>query len=998
VSYDRDIRPLLSNVCFRCHGPDEATRKRDLRLDLKEGLFSTTEMGLGIVVPGKPGESELVFRISHEDPDEKMPPGNSLHTLSPRNIETITRWVEQGAEYTPHWSYTPLGRPTPPDVKESKWVRNPIDRFVLQQLEARGLQPSPEADAVTLARRLSIDITGLPPTPEEVQNFGRDGYAATLDRLLASPHYGERMAVNWLDLVRYADSNGYHADRLRSVWPYRDYVINAFNTNKPFDEFTIEQLAGDLIENETTENLVASGYNRLNQITEEGGSQAKEYLAIYSGDRVRTTASVWLGATLGCAQCHDHKFDPFTMKDFYSFAAFFSDIDEVGVYSDRGRWEPFLAMPTAEEQAEELELRAELADLAARLEVSDEELAEERDAWIERTRMNSALMKGDGWAPVQPGVAQSNDGLALEVLPDFSVLSAEDVPDRDTYEVSFTTKRNNITGIRLEVLSHDTFEGSLTRGNEILAVTEFELFLHDNESEELTNLEIASAVANDELEEHIASRAIDGNSDTAWLVAAEEDNQKKAVLALALAEPLEGGPNTTLTVRIHQDFEDDGAVIGRFRLSLTTVDDVRPHEEVGIPLAIRLILNQDGESRAASDVTMLNAYYRALSPTLAAMREEIADREHDLEEHIEEYTTTLVTEAVAPRTIRILPRGNWMDDSGEVVSPAVPEFLGASGSGGDRATRMDLAQWLVNRDNPLTARVFVNRLWNGYFGTGLSKVLDDLGAQGEAPTHPELLDWLAVEFVDSGWDVKHMVRLMTSSATYRQSSASFMEICELDPYNRLVARQSRIRYSAETIRDTALALSGLLVRDIGGRSVRPYQPAGYYAHMNFPKREYEADSGEHLYRRGLYTHWQRTYLHPSMLAFDAPSREECTAERPRSNTPQQALVLLNDPIFAEAARVFAERVLHEGGDDVENRIEWAMNQALCRMPVDDERALLQALYARHLAEFRRDPDAAQAALNVGEWAVPRDIDIAELAAWTSVARVIMNLAEVITRA
>ncbi len=659
---------------------------------------------------------------------------------------------------------------------------------------------------MTLLRRLNFDLIGLPPTPEEVQAFVNDksanAYEKVVDRVLGSPHFGERMAVYWLDLVRYADTGGYHSDNHRDIALYRDWVIAAFNRNKHFDQFTIEQLAGDLLPNPTAEQKIASGYNRLLQTTEEGGAQAKEYTAKYAADRVRNASSVWLATTLGCCECHNHKFDPFTMKDFYSLGAFFADVKERAV----GRQEQ-IVMPTPEQQAQ--------------LDRLDQEIAPLRAAFLKRT-------------------------LAVEV------------------------------------------------------------------------------------------------GQSAW------------------EERARGKP-------------------------------------VGLPADVAAALKVEPEKRNAKQTEALAAYYRGIAPELAAVREPLARLEAQKKQLTDALPKTLISVSVSPRVMRILPRGNWLDDSGQVVAPAVPAALPSLDGTSRRANRLDLARWFVSRDNPLTARVFVNRLWKLTFGQGIVKSLEDFGTQGTFPTHPALLDWLAVEFMDSGWDIKHTLKLMVMSSTYRQSSHAGRELRQRDPGNQWLARQGRFRLDAEMVRDNALAISGLLSTKVGGPSVKPYQPEGYWKHLNFPKRTYQPDHGTDQYRRGLYTYWQRTFLHPSLKAFDAPTREECTVERPRSSTPLQALVLLNDPTYVEAARVFAERILREGGATMPGRLNWAYRRAVSRNVKPEEVRLLSELLARHRAEFAADSQAARKLVSTGERSVPTDLDVAELAAWTSVARVILNLHETITR-
>ncbi len=784
VDFNRDIRPIFSEHCFQCHGPDKNTREAELRLDQKEDLYADRG-GYRLIEPGKAAKSELVSRVFSDDPDVQMPPPKSGGKLSAKQKELIKKWVAQGANWKGHWAYIPPIRPEVPKLKGNQ-PAHPIDAFIQSQLAARKLFPSPKADKVTLIRRLYFDLLGLPPTPAEVEEFitdkRPDAYERLVDRLLGSAkfgsedrgsiHFGERMAMYWLDLVRYADTNGIHGDNHRDVSLYRDYVIQAFADNKPFDEFTKEQLAGDLLGEPTRETRIASGYNRLLMTTREGGAQAKEYLAKYAADRVRNVSTVWMGATLGCAECHDHKFDPYLTKDFYSFEAFFADIKETAV----GR-QPPTPFPSAKQAAEQKRLAAEIAKLKKELE-------------------------------------------------------------RRTPQVAVAQK----------------------------------------------------------------------------------------------AKP------------------------------------IKPEE-------------------------MIKAY----TPQLNPLRNQLAKAEAAQKALTKAIPTTLVSMSASPRTMRVLPRGNWLDDSGQVVAPAVPEFLPPLETKEQRATRKDLAEWLVRPDNPLTARVFVNRLWKLFHGKGLVATLDDFGSQGQWPTHPRLLDWLAVEFMDSGWNVKHLVRLMVTSETYQQTSSVSPELRQADPYNKWLARQSRFRLDAEMIRDNALAVSGLLVKTVGGPSVKPYQPAGYWKHLNFPKRTWQHDTGEDQYRRGLYTYWCRTFLHPSLLAFDAPTREECTVERPRSNTPLQALVLLNDPTYVEAARELAERIVREGGDTEASRLEFAYRLVLSRKPKGAEREVLLKLLHQHRKEFESEAEAAKKLQNVGLKPTSEDTDTAELSAWTSVARVLLNLHETMMR-
>lgn len=826
LQFNRDIRPILAENCYPCHGPDKNHREADLRLDVPD-----VASALGAIVAGDPEASELVRRIESDDPSEMMPPQESHKSLTPSQIQLLRQWIRDGAAYERHWAYVP---PVRPQVADGM---HPIDALVKKKLTPLNLHASAEADRRTLIRRLSFDLLGLRPTPQEVNDFvddpRPDAWDRLVERLLDSPHFGERMAQGWLDAVRYADTIGYHSDNPQAVWPYRDYVIQSFNENKPFDQFTIEQLAGDLLPSPTQEQLVASCFNRLLLTTEEGGAQAKDYEARMLADRVRAVGTVWLGQTLGCSQCHDHKFDPVTQHDFYSLGAFFADIDEPII----GRREAGMALTTSEEAAKLSALRTAAEELRLQYDAMSPELAAAAAAWERAVLANLEYR-------------ERRQALAKEAT------AAADGDEADD-------------------------PNSLTPPDEILSILR---------------------------------------------IAAQERTPEQAA-----------------------------AVLAHFKQQLPELSDLR------------------GRLEAA-------------------------------EQALVEYETSLphclVSKSLAtPRTVRVLPRGNWMDETGPIVVPALPRYLVEKPTDGDgaRLTRLDLAQWLVSRDNPLTARVFVNRLWKHFFGVGISKSLDDLGTQGEWPTNPELLDHLACEFMDSGWDVKHMVRQIVTSTTYLQASTAPPELIARDPDNRLLARQSRFRLDAELVRDNALAISGLLEPTIGGPSVKPYQPDGYWEYLNFPERTYAADHGPAQYRRGIYTWWQRTFAHPSLLAFDAPSREECCAERPRSNIPQQALVLLNDPTYVEAARSFAARILEAGGDDDNARIEWAWRQALGRLPREEERTIAAALVAKHRAEIAADRESAESLLGVGQAPVADGVDHVELAAWTSVARLILNLHETITR-
>jgi hypothetical protein len=982
VEFNRDIRPILSENCYKCHGPDTKAREGSLRFDTKEGIFAALEEGRHAVVAGHLAKSELWKRVTSNAKDEKMPPAKSGKKLTPREVSLLKKWIEQGAPWQGHWAFIPVQRPPVPEVRHPAWVQNPIDAFILARLEKEGLLPSPEADPITLIRRLTFDLTGLPPSAEEVEAFVENpdsGYEKAVDRLLASPHYGERMALLWLDLVRFADSRGYHSDNPRNVGPFRDYVIDAFNENMPFDRFTIEQLAGDLLPNATLRQKVASGYNKLNLTTEEGGAQAREYEAKTAADRVRNASGVWMGATMGCAECHDHKFDPFTTRDFYRFAAFFSDIKEGAI----GDGDKGIFIPTDAQAAQMKAMEDAIASLKKTLEIPTPELAAAQSAWEEK-----ALVPAP-WTVLVPESVTSKDGAEFLIEEDGSVVVTGKLASKDTYTVTVKLPLAQATGLRLETLTWPTLPksgpGRSANGNFVL--TTFGAKSGDK------SVALSKAVADHSQDQYAIALAIDDKKDSGWAILPEAGRNHAAVFELKERFGKEAGSSLVLTLDFRSNQNEH--TLGRFRLSATA--DAAPSAGVTVPAKIRAILEIDDDFRTEAQAKDVATYYRTIAPLLDKTRAEISVAEKKLEDFQKGIRRCLVTVSASPRTVRVLPRGNWLDSSGEPVSSGVPQFLRQIDSGKDRASRLDLARWLVSRDNPLTARVFVNRLWKMCFGTGISKRLDDLGAQGEWPVHPELLDWMAAEFMEDGWNVKHAVKRIVMSSAYRQDSKPAKALRERDPFNRLVACQTRWRLDAEVVRDVALSISGLLVPTVGGDSVKPYQPRGYWSFLNFPTREWDNDKGESAYRRGLYTWWQRTFIHPSLMAFDAPNREECCAERARSNIPQQALVLLNDPTYVEAARAFADRIRAEGGPTAVDRIVWAYRHALSRRPIDQEIAVLTALQARHLQEFQADRKAAEQALTVGQKAAPKDVDAAEAASWVSVARVILNLHETITR-
>jgi hypothetical protein len=1056
VDFDREVRPILSNNCFRCHGHDESSRVGGFRLDVREEATHQQVVGTPIV-PGDPDHSELIARINSPDDGTVMPPASTHTKLTDAQKDTLRRWIKEGAKYEGHWSYQPIARPALPASAAKN--ANPIDAFIRARLAKEGLKPSREADRRTLIRRVTLDLTGLLPLPEEVAAFeadrSPDAYEKLVDRLLASQEYAEQQTVLWLDAVRYADSAGFHSDGSRPVWLYRDYVLRAFRDNKPFSDFTREQIAGDLLPNATIDQKIAAAYNRLSRSSAEGGLQPKEYYAKYGADRVRDLSTVWLGSSFGCAECHNHKFDPILTKDFYALKAFFADVKEDGLVQDVGpkAFAPKMRVygPGQKEAIDALQKQVDDArDALAR---QAEAVAGQQHQWEkeELVRYLSGELAWEFPIPVEAtaskatltiqkqAVQQDPRTLSTSISMGPGMISVDGAnPDNETYNVTVEPGAGKWMSLALETGQDDSLPGAnIARGSEHFTVTEV------NAEMDGAPLPFRFAVSDVAPVAGTSAMAVlDGDAKTGWAIGSVARGPR-AMLMLRFATPVTTKDGSRIVVHIHQDSAERKATIGRFRIALSRntgswpgtggrnavrtalaradrdagitprparpqpakAETPAPPRNDGLAANIASALFTPAEKRSEDQKRLVLDYFAYSNPKLVDSRIELAKLEANLARLISEVPEVMITESVEPREVRVLPRGNWMDDSGEIVQPAIPEFLGKLDTGGRRATRLDLANWLVSNTNPLTARAFANRMWRQFFGTGISKNLGDLGSQGEAPVHPELLDWLASEFMTPEyraggtheWDVKHLLRTIVTSATYRQSSVSTPELDKRDPDNRLLARQSRFRIEAESVRDTALEISGLLVRQFGGASVKPYQPEGYLAALNFPKREWSASHGSDLYRRSVYTHWQRTFLHPSLLNFDAPTREECTVNRVNSNTPLQALDLLNDPIFVEAARVFAENILDQGGKTVDSQLTWAFQRSLERKPDTAELNALRKLHRSAALHFETDRKGAADLLAIGEAPVPANMKTEDLAAMTSVARVILNLHEAITR-
>jgi hypothetical protein len=1053
VKFNRDIRPIMSDTCFRCHGPDKRARMAGMRLDRRDDALQPTPSGATPIVPGDPDQSAIVQRIFATDPARRMPPKYAEKVLTEAQKDTIRRWVAEGAIYEGHWAYQPIKRPAVPEVAHAQApLRNPIDNFIQARLAHEQLTPSPEADRRTLLRRVTLDLTGIPPTPEEAAAFvndsSPDAYEKVVDRLLASPRYAEMRAMHWLDAVRFADTAGFHGDNIWPVWPYRDYVLRAFRDNMPFDQFTREQLAGDLLPNATADQKVAAAYNRLNRASAEGGLQAKEYLAKYGADRVRTLSTVWMGSTMGCAECHDHKFDPFTNKDFYAMKAFFADIRETGLIPDRGRgaWGEKLSLPSDEQARRLAALDEEITATRRGLDFQAQQVKKERWTWEEHTLADFEAGKL-AWTYQRPVSASTANGAKLTIYNDEAVdsnfylkgsLSSEHKrgdglvvasganPDNETYTVTLKPGAGKWTALGIDVFQDESLPGTrFARGGDRFVLTEVEAEMAEpgGTPRKLTFV-LATSAGIGERPENPPMAAIDGDAKTGWGVTIVEEYNP--FLALRFATPLTTGADSLVTVRLHHDSDLRRATIGRFRLALSSAAYSWPEdgesedkEEAnkpdnpaltltvaagrGLPPNLAKILAKQEDDRSATEKDAVLDFFEFSMPEFADAYAHLVKLRAERDMLYASIPRVLATEATRPRITRVLPRANWMDDSHEIVDPAIPGFLGKLDTGDRRATRLDLANWLVSAQNPLTARAFVNRMWRQFFGTGESKVIEDLGSQGEWPVNSELLDWLAAEFMHPewnaagthDWDMRHLVRTIVTSHTYRQSSLASAPEDARDPDNRLLARQNRYRVDAEIVHDIALSVSGLLVEQFGGPSVRPYEPEGYEAAMNFPKREYSASRGAALYRRALYTEWQRTFLHPTLMTFDAPTREECTVNRVSSNTPLQALDLMNDPIFVESARVFAANIVQRGGATLDRQLDWAFEHALDRTPEKEERLILKNLYQKNLARFRAEPQSAAELMSVGD--APRSPSQPEDAAMTLVARAILNLHETITR-
>lgn len=996
ISYNRDIRPILSENCFQCHGFDANTREAGLRLDTHAGATAELESGEGrAVVPGDSASSTLLERISSSESWAHMPPSSTGKSLTKSQVVLLQKWIEQGANYETHWSFVKPKRQVRPEVQQTAWPNNWIDHFVLQKIEQAGFVPSASADKRTLIRRVALDLTGLPPTLAELKKFLSDesesAYEKMVDHYLDSPAYGEHMAKHWLDLARYADSSGYQYDKERSMWVWRDWVIHAYNQNMPFDQFTVEQLAGDLLPNATEQQVLATGFNRNHPITIEGGVIDEEYRTEYVIDRLNTTSTVWMGLTVGCARCHDHKFDPISQQEFYQLSAFFNQVAERGLNG----FEPMqqIASPFAEPLD---------APTAAKLDTVTQQLAElqrplnEQD--INQWAAEIAASDLQGWQMLTPIRWNSSGGSTLTPQPDKSILVGGANPKKDDCEITFETDTQQITALRLECLTDPSLPGGGAgrHSNSNFVLSEFELeAISQIDASQRRLVKFKRAVADYSQVNYEIAKAIDGKSDqnNGWAV--DGPSRKKSATAMFIAEtPIGFAGGTVLKVKLrHQaDFATHG--IGRPRISITQDEETQLTNQI-LPAPVYAAAQKAAEERDESEQQLLKQ-------VLQGQRDlEIAHLKTKWQQLslASRYPKTMVMRDLAkPRTTHVLERGQY-DLLGDEVSAGVPTVLNPMTPQMPR-NRLGLATWLVDPEHPLTSRVAVNRYWQRLFGTGLVKSIEDFGTQGAWPSHPDLLDTLAIEFVESGWDVKAMLRLMLNSATYRQSSLVTPAWLERDPENRLLARAARLRLDAEQIRDQALAVSGLITQKLGGPSVFPYQPKGLWLELNNRpglSSEYVVGSGDSLYRRSVYTFWKRTVLSPMLKTMDAPSREFCTVQRSRTNTPLQALLLLQAPQFVEAARHLAVRMMQQGDVHPREGIVMGFELATARIPSARELEVLMKFYQDRKAWFEQEPQAVRDMLGTEAAVSAEGLDQVELAAFMEVGRLLLNLDETINR-
>ncbi len=1021
IDFSRDIQPILSENCYHCHGPDAKGRKAELRLDQREGAMRVQD-GVAVVKPGDSKASALIERIFTTDEDDLMPPKKSNRMLTTAQKELLRRWVDEGAKWGEHWAFVAPQRSAVPGNAEwamriadwekrepvlgaklraqqatmERWANNPIDRFILDRLLTEGLAPSPEASPEKLCRRLYLDLTGLPPTPEEVDAFlasaksDRDAAVKSLvEQLLASPRFGERMVWEWLEAARYADTNGYQGDPTRAMWYWRDWAIGAFNANLPFDQFTVEQIAGDLLPEPKREQLIATGFHRNHMINGEGGRIAEESRVDYVQDRVETTGTVWLGLTLNCCRCHDHKYDPLTQREYYQLSAYFNSVDETGRNDGGGLSNPILSLATPEQDKQNAALKGAEAAANKERDALEKALRAEQPAWEKDIRSNTAQVAEIEWHVITPSEVSSEHGATLTKQADGSVLVSGTNPDTDDFVITASTAVRRPTAIRLEMLTDDSLAahgpGRAPNGSWVLS--EFKML------GEGKPVELAAARADFEQPGWPLANALDGRDDTGWGAWPHVGKPHEAIFEMktqfAVRSSFDSRQDLNLSFRLQFRTSYQQHTAGKFRLSITNSPAVllRPiPDEVKTAIAVEPAKRSDAQKKVIDD------FHLAAEPRLIAAKKK-ADAAKAAREKAERETprTMVMRDRAERRETFILVKGAY-DQYADKVTHGVPAKL--SPLPGDAPTnRLALARWLVAPENPLTARVTVNRFWQQFFGTGIVKSADNFGLQSDAPSHPALLDWLAVEFRESGWDVKHMVRLFVTSATYRQSSHVAPGMAERDPENRLLARGPRHRLPSWMLRDQALAASGLLVEKVGGPPVKTYQPEGIWEDATFGQIKFTQDHGEALYRRSLYIFWRRIVA-PTVF-FDVANRQGCAVKVGRTNTPLHALITMNDVTFAEAARALAQRTLLAPGDD-EARVATMFRRCTARHPDESESRVLLARLGKLRESYAQDADAARKVIAVGESQPDATLAVAEFAAWTGLASLVLNLDETLS--
>ena len=1030
LEFNRDIRPILSDACFHCHGPDEKERKGGLRLDLESHAYKAGKSGLEAIIRGNADESEIISRIHLPVNDaEHMPPPESGKSLTEEQKKTLAKWIDQGAEYQGHWAFI---APKRPEVPKTKGSDHPIDSFLQNRLAEEGLGMQGEASKEVLIRRASLDLTGLPPTLSDIDAFLEDksskAYEKVLDRLLASPHYGERMSLEWLDLARYADSNGFQSDGSRDMWLWREWLIKAFNRNLPFDRFTIEQLAGDMLENPSDEQIIATGFNRNHRLNGEGGRIVEEWFVETVIDRVETTGTTWLALTMTCARCHDHKYDPISQKEFFEFFAYFNSNEESGVLAANGKngfnTPPFMKVPSEQQKVKIAELDRQVTDCEKLLKSAEKKMNESLAQWISKSRdelLKQQNSSSQNWKELSDDIVISKGGATFKKTENGRWLASGKNPSGDTYEIRSSIGTKKLAGILIEAFPHKSFKqiglGRSGNGNFVLTGLDVRLESKSQKKSPLV-LKLESAKASYAQKDYPPDQVIRNASNLTkknskgWAVHGFDSSKLKSARAMFLAKsPIDVPEDAELIITMYHKSSFTDHNIGNFKIYYADYTEVTLDGGSSMPKGVIAALEKEPNALNAAERKALQQYFREKVPNPVSIAKSNLEKSKKAKDAFmaKVPSTMIMKEKTKPKAAFILNRGEY-DQPAEEVTRALPAVLPPlpKGSSNDR---LGLAQWLVSGDHPLTARVWVNRVWERLFGVGIVKTSENFGSQAEWPVHPELLDWLSVEFVKptvlpkvsgkpaQSWDMKSMIKFIMLSDAYKQKSSAPENLFKQDPENRLLARGPRMRLKGELIRDQALFISGLLVPDLGGPSVRPYMPKGVWSETNRygNLRNYEADKGDGLYRRTMYTFWKRTAAPPSMLLFDAPNREVCNPKRSRTNTPLQALALMNEVTFVEAARALAEQMIIKGGDSPKQRISTGYRMATGMTPDSETLKIMVENYKRRNLEFKKDTEAAKSLVKAGASSYDTSLAVDELAAYTVTANVLLNLDQVLTK-